>query len=316
MSTKNRLKETKSHPPLPSSFYFFFQIAAMNQDKRSLSVDTLSEFVAQMQTFPSQSSNIDSSYSPPDDNLGVQYILLSCTLNATVSPTEFQAEVVPIETPDHVRQVQSCTETDLYFLRWVFEGCFETLTKFISKNYSRYKILRAEPERDISWAEFREGRRGFLIWLVHTSTRDDPLAALRDLLQTTEPGVKVSDREALLASLVAKQVGVVRRQMRQFYKEIEETERQMSQIWSMVSQSGLHDLNSIKPVEDENDDKVSAAGLTARSLATSSNNQVKLPAPLTEYQGGEGASEWSVVDEDEDRELTSLSGYDSASDRD
>ena len=322
----------------------------MDQDKRSLSVDTLSEYVAQMQT---SSNHNDSSNNNHLSDLQVDHILLSCTLNAEAIPTEFHAELIPIETPDHVRQVKACTEADLFFLRWVFEGCFDALTSHISQNYPRYKVLRAEAEPDISWAEFREGRRGFLVWLVHTKSKDDPLAALRDLLRVNEnvgtadseaseqtedleaseaPEAtanvlpqQTSEREVLLARLVAKQVGVVRRQMRQFYKEIEETERQMSQIWGIVSQSGLQEIsgNAPKIGNDLGTQQFAHSAafdtLASKSLASTSAHdnstglQPKMPAPLTEYHA-EGASEWSVVDEDEDRELTSLSGYESTSD--
>lgn len=318
----------------------------MESVKRSTSVDTLSEYVAQMQTSPPSadpSSSTSSSSTDPNGS-SVEHVLLSCTLNVEESPIEFYAESIPIETPEYVHEIKVCTEGDLYFLRWVFEGCFDKLTSYLQKNFADFKVLRAQPEPGINWTEFREGRRGFLVWLVRTKKKDDPLAALSDLLngggkpasqdvvqglQAAPTTTGTTSREALLASLVGKQVGVVRRQMRQFYKEIEETERQMSQIWNLVSRAGLHEhaeeQDLIHDADDDGDDDAAPVKpLTMTALEGASRhprNIVKTGnatsvVPLTEYHGEGGASEWSVVDEDEDRELTSLSGYDSASDGD
>lgn len=314
----------------------------MDSSKRSTSVDTLSEYVAQIQTSSAGTSGgaLDPGSGLPSST-HVDHILLSCTLNTLAALNEqFTAEQIPIETPEYMREVQACTESDLYFLRWVFEGCFDALTTVIEHDYKGFKVLRAEAEPGISWAEFREGKRGFLVWLVRAKPRDDPLAALKDLLTTRANetdledsaalGPQVSDREAVLASIVGKQLGVVRRQMRQFYKEMEETERQMADIWQVVSHAGLRSAQSNFSPVVASSAKVTprqhqTAPLTATALASSASSAgggpgigghgVRLPVPVL---GGEcqqeRATDWSVVDEDEDRELTSLSGYDSVSD--
>lgn len=286
--------------------------STMDSFKRSASVDTLSEYVAQMQA--TAAPNVSSADLEPPKT--VEHVLLSCTLNAVQNPVAFKAEQVPLETPAHVHTAPpACSEEDLYFLRWVFEGCFEHLTSVVQSSYPEFKILRAEAEPGISWADFREGRRGFWVWLVRSKARDDPLSALRDLLSTssaTTEGKTEKSREAILASLVGKQVGVLRRQMRQFYKEIEETEQQLTQIWSVVSES-VRDLST-----STGGNGYESSGIDATS--STKKTGTKQGVPLTEYHGGAGdgggASEWSVVDEDEDRDLTSLSGYDSASDGD
>lgn len=294
----------------------------MDSFKRSASVDTLSEYVAQMQATTSAVPNDSSADLEPPKT--VEHILLSCTLNAIHSPVVFKAEQVPLETPAHVHTAPSaCSEEDLYFLRWVFEGCFEHLTSVVQTQYPGFKILRAEAEPGISWADFREGRRGFCVWLVRIKARDDPLSALRDLLSsattTGESSKTVQSREAILASLVGKQVGVLRRQMRQFYKEIEETEQQLTQIWSVVADLSTSATTAATAANAGNG--YESSGIEASmSSSTKKSGTKKGGAPLTEYHGGGagegGASEWSVVDEDEDRDLTSLSGYDSASDGD
>lgn len=49
-----------------------------------------------------------------------EHILLSCTCNLFSNPPFFQAQVMPVEPPDNVKNAQLSDE-DMFFLRWIFE---------------------------------------------------------------------------------------------------------------------------------------------------------------------------------------------------
>ncbi|KAF5093753.1 hypothetical protein D0Z00_003888 [Geotrichum galactomycetum] len=282
----------------------------MDTIHRSLSIDTLSEYVAQLTTsVPEEAtSNVYTSFPTHSKSLAPQHVLLSVILNVLDDPILFTAEEVPIETPDYVHEVKACSESDLYFLRWVFEGNFQALTDHISTRYPEYKILRAEAEPGINWAEFREGRRGFLVWLVTNPIKQDPLTALQTLLNKSPAanGDAVNARDEILAKLVGSHLSIFRRQLRSFHKAMDESEAEIAQIWDIVSSSGIVKKEDLY-VNDLDKPAIRTAPLSAipktrRRTAAGAN--------------GENVSEWSVVDEYEERELTSLSGYETTSDGD
>jgi hypothetical protein len=78
----------------------------MDSVKRSTSVDTLSEYVAQIQT---SSAGAGDAAALDSDKLmlGVEHVLLSVSLNVTADPIDFDAEVIPIETPEYMREVKA-----------------------------------------------------------------------------------------------------------------------------------------------------------------------------------------------------------------
>jgi hypothetical protein len=283
----------------------------MDTPHRSLSIDTLSEYVAQIPTSAPEeaTSNVYTPSPTQSKSLAPQHVLLSVTLNVLEDPILFTAEEVPIETPDYVHEVKACSESDLYFLRWVFESNFQALTNHISAHYPAYKILRAEAEPGINWAEFREGRRGFLVWLVTNPIKRDPLTALQTLLNKSPAAngdAAVNARDEILAKLVGSHLSIFRRQLRSFHKAIDESEAEIAQIWDIVSSSGIVKKEDLY-VNDLDKPAVPAAPLSAVP---------KTRRRTTAGANGENVSEWSVVDEYEERELTSLSGYETTSDGD
>ncbi|KAF5092753.1 hypothetical protein D0Z03_002707 [Geotrichum reessii] len=291
----------------------------MDAFHRSLSVDTLSNYVAQANISSSLPEEATTTPSKADFSVPTQlkqplpphHILLSVTLNVTQTPVLFTAEEIPIKTPDYVHEVKACSEADLYFLRWVFEANFQVLTDYISTHYSDYKILRAEAEPGVDWADFREGRRGFLVWLVTHPDNPDPIAALQTLLRkstSADDNANVNARDKILAKLVGSHLSIFRRQLQSFHKAMDESEAEIAQIWEIVSSSGIVKKEDLyvgdldKPVIPE--------------IPSVAPPKIKRHV-VGEVAGGpnaENVSEWSVVDEYEERELTSLSGYETTSD--
>lgn len=278
----------------------------MDQSKRSASVDTLSEYVAKIQNSSSQDR---------DHSVTTSHVLLSCKLNVLQDPFAFDAEPVPIETPDYVHEVKACSESDLYFLRWVFEGAFTPLTAFITQYYAGYKILRAEAEPGVNWSEFREGGRGFLVWLVKNTIKETPLLALQNILTKSADDTSHSDeantQKLVLAKLIGAQYELMRAQTHQFKTAMKNYEQEMGLIWKTVQESdptivNLANLQLATADVPELPRPSSSKALGSKSLAKSRSRG--------NQSGGENASEWSVVDEDEEGELTSISGYDTTSD--
>lgn len=283
----------------------------MDTLRRSLSIDTLSEYVAQITTSAPEeaTSNVYVSSPTKSKSLTSQHVLLSVVLNVLDDPILFTAEEVPIETPDYVHEVKACTEPDLYFLRWVFEGNFQALTNHILTHYPEHKILRAEAEPGINWAEFREGRRGFLVWLVTNPTKHDPLTALQTVLNKSpaaDGDVAINAREDILAKVVGSHLSIFRRQLSSFRKAMNESEAEIAQIWDIVSSSGIVKKEDLY-INDLNKPAIPVVPLTA---VPKTRRRTPIGA------NGENASEWSVVDDYEERELTSLSGYETTSDGD
>lgn len=289
----------------------------MDAVHRSLSVDTLSNYVARVNTssLPEEAtttpSKPDFSASTHIRPLPPHHILLSVNLNVAHTPVLFTAEEIPIKTPDYVHEVKACSEADLYFLRWVFEANFQVLTDHMSTHYSDYKILRAEAEPGVDWADFREGRRGFLVWLVTNPNNHDPIAALQTLLIKSAPAddnADVNARDKILAKLIGSHLSIFRRQLQSFHKAMDESEAEIAQIWEIVSSSGIVKKEDLY-VGDLDKPVIPA-------IASVAPPKIKRRV-VGEMPGGpntENVSEWSVVDEYEERELTSLSGYETTSD--
>jgi hypothetical protein len=126
-----------------------------------------------------------------------------------------------------------------------------------------------------------------LVWLV--KIRPEPFAQLSRLLDkiSAEDTLESVNKYELAIRVLSKQVSVMRRQIRRFRKEMDQSEQQFDEIWKVIS----HALN------------VPSDAPNSRTRVTS----------------GREPPDWSVVeDETDDHELTSasLSGYDydSASD--
>lgn len=143
-------------------------------------------------------------------------------------------------------------------------------------------------EPGISWDDFRSDKRGLLVWLV--KMRPEPFAQLSKLLDKTYTdevtGKNTINKYELAIKVLSKQVASMRRQIKRFRKEMDQSEHQFDEVWKIIS----HALDI--PPE---------------------------PPLLTRANASQEPPDWSVVeDETDDHDLTSasLSGYDydSASD--
>lgn len=88
---------------------------------RSSSVDTLSKQLGTLSTCdkPSPAPVIE------------DYLLLSFHINVYVDPPKIMCDEMPVSTPDYVKARKTVTESDLYFLQWVFRVSIK-----LSSNYT------------------------------------------------------------------------------------------------------------------------------------------------------------------------------------